>query len=194
MALRDEFYEAKPHKFSKEVKSVLITFGGTDQNNLTKVTLKNIYEICSDKNIKINIICGSGYLFKEELLKFIESLPYKNISCSFASGIISKVMEESEVAISSNGRTVYELADMNIPSIVICHHERENTHNFASLERGFLNLGIFNKDDSPSMIKQSFLKIVENSNYRELLFFNIEKFNFRNNKKKIVEKILSLLN
>jgi len=35
LALRDEFEDAIPHKFEDNVSSVLITFGGTDQNNLT---------------------------------------------------------------------------------------------------------------------------------------------------------------
>ena len=103
-------------------------------------------------------------------------------------------MEKTQIALSSNGRTVYELADMNIPSIILSHHERENTHSFASLEKGFINLGIFSKINNISnLIKENFQKLILDEDYRKLLFLNIEKYTFRDNKKKVVKKIMELL-
>jgi spore coat polysaccharide biosynthesis predicted glycosyltransferase SpsG/molybdopterin-guanine dinucleotide biosynthesis protein A len=192
MALRDEFYEAKPHEIIEDVESVLISFGGTDQNNLTMLALKSVIEIVEKKNIKVFIVCGSGYLFKKELEEYLSSLPYKNIELTYASGVISKIMEKTQIALSSNGRTVYELADMNIPSIVVSHHEREATHSFASLDKGFINLGIVNHDTSKK-IAEKFEKIVGDRDYRELLFMNIKKYSFRENKQKVVKKILLLI-
>jgi len=192
LALRDEFDSATPHRFKERVDSVLITFGGTDQNNLTLQTLKSIVPICRLYNIKIYIVCGSAYAFKDELSKFLEKLDYKSIEFTYNSGVISKIMEKTQIAISSNGRTVYELADMNIPSIIISHHQRENTHNFASLDKGFINLGVVDKNTS-TKLKRSFLKLVKDRDYRELLFLNIEKYSFRENKQKVVEKIFEVL-
>lgn len=192
LALRDEFYEAVPHSFIEEIREILITFGGTDQNNLTLLALKAIIEVCKSNNIKINVVCGSGYIFKEVLENYLQLLEYKNIELTFASGVISKIMERTQLAISSNGRTVYELADMNIPSIIISHHEREASHTFATLEKGFINLGIVN-DSTPKMIQKKFEKLIEDKDYRELLFMNIQKYTFRANKQKVVRKILELL-
>lgn len=193
LALRDEFYEAIPHKMVEEISEVLITFGGTDQNNLTLITLQAIMEKCCEQNIKINIVCGGAYKFKNELEQYLKNLDYKNISLTYASGIISKIMEKSCLAISSNGRTVYELADMNIPSIIVSHHEREATHSFATLEKGFINLGVVD-ENIHSKIKEKFEKLVDDRDYRELLFMNIKKYGFRENKQKVVKKILSLIN
>jgi len=192
LALRDEFYEAIPHKMVEEISEILVTFGGTDQNNLTLTTLKSIVKKCQEKDIKINIVCGGVYKFKEELEGYLQNLEYKNISLTYASGVISKVMEKSGLAISSNGRTVYELADMNIPSIIISHHEREATHSFATLEKGFINLGVVN-EDIELKIKEKFEKLIDDKDYRELLFMNIKKYSFRANKQKVVKKILELL-
>lgn len=192
LALRDEFYEATPHAFIDEVSEVLITFGGTDQNNLTLVSLKAIVGLCELKSIKINIVCGSAYAFKKELETYLRSVAYTHIELTYASGVISKIMEKTQIAISSNGRTVYELADMNIPSIVISHHEREATHCFATLEKGFINLGVMDSMVSDK-IKKTFLKLVEDREYRELLFMNIKKYSFRENKQKVVKKILDLV-
>ena len=193
LALRDEFEDAVPHKFEEMVDSVLITFGGTDHNNLTLLTLKSIINIAQDNHIKIYIVCGSGYLFKNELEEYLINHKYENIELTFAVGVISQIMEKTQIAFSSNGRTVYELADMNIPSVIISHHERENTHCFTRLENGFVNLGVYNKSKTAKLIENSCQKIIFDSDYRKLLFLNIQKFTFRKNKQKVVQKILELI-
>lgn len=192
LALRDEFDEATPHGNLEAIKEVMITFGGTDQNNLTQLTLEAINDICQENDIKINIVCGGAYAYQDELKKFLKQSDNKYIELFIASDVISKIMERSQLAISSNGRTVYELADMNIPSIVVSHHEREETHQFATLEKGFINLGVVD-GSTQKKIRNKFLKLVEDSDYRELLFMNIQKYSFRDNKQKVVKKIMELL-
>ena len=193
LTLRDEFENATPHKFKDKLNSILITFGGTDQNNLTLVTLKSIINIASNNNIKIYIVCGGGYLFKEALESYLNNHSYKNIELTYAIGIISKIMENTQIAFSSNGRTVYELADMNIVTIVVSHHKREDRHSFASLEKGFINLGVYDENRTKELIKISFEKLLFDYHYRKLLFLNIEQYKFRYNKKRVVNIILGLL-
>jgi len=192
LALRDEFIDAKPHNKDEKVTSVLITFGGTDQNNLTLTALESILPIVQEKNLKIYIVCGSGYLFKQELEEYLKDCSYKNIELTYASNVISQIMEKTQIAISSNGRTVYELAHMNIPSIIISHHKREATHTFASLEKGFINLGVYNTATN-NLIREKFQKMVKDNDYRELLFMNIRKYDFLENKQRVVKEILGLL-
>ena len=189
--LRDEFETAKTNGFSKIVRKLLVTFGGTDQHNITLKTLKNIANI--SKNIKIEIVCGGGYLHKEELDKFINTHKDRDIDVTFQTGVISKKMEKCDLAITSNGRTVYELAHMHIPSIVISQHEREKTHNFSKLENGFINIGSINDANIDKNIKKYTLKMISDSEYRYLLYLNTLKFNFLKNKKKVVKKIVSLI-
>ncbi len=190
--LRDEFNESKPHGFIDKVNGVLITFGGTDQNNLTLITLKNILRTCQKFDIKIYLLCGGGYRYKSDLEKFVSKYNNVDIEIFYTTNTVTKIMEKTQIAISSNGRTIYELADMNIPSIIISHHKREATHTFATLEHGFINLGVF-CESTEQLIKKNFEKIVTDENYRKLLYLNIKKFSFRDNKQKIVKKIMELL-
>lgn len=189
--LRDEFESAKRNSFKKSVEKILITFGGTDQHNLTLKVLKIISSF-TDK-IKIEAVCGGGYLYKEELLEYIAKNRNKNIDVTFETGVISKKMENCDLAVTSNGRTVYELAHMHIPSIVIPQHKRENTHNFSKLENGFINIGLASSRDIDKKIKKYCLKMIEDSEYRYLLYLNTLKFDFLKNKKKVVKIINSLL-
>ena len=47
---------------------------------------------------------------------------------------------------------------MNIPAIVVSHHDREATHTFASLEHGFINLGVVN-EQTTAKISEKFEKL-----------------------------------
>ena len=58
---------------------------------------------------------------------------------------MSRMMEGVDLAICSAGRTVYELAHMHIPSIVLAQHEREARHTFARADHGFAYMGIMRK-------------------------------------------------
>ena len=188
--LRDEFYDAKQNQFKEKVGNVLITFGGTDQHNLTFLSLKNLLE--RNKDINIKIVCGGGYFYKKELEEYISQISNKKIDLTYATGIISKKMENIDFAITSNGRTVYELAHMHIPSIVISQHKRELTHKFSRLENGLINIGIYN-DKIEEKLNFYLKKLMEDKEYRYLLYLNTLKFNFLKNKQKVLNKILKLL-
>ena len=87
---------------------------------------------------------------------------------------------------------MYELAEMNIPSIIISHHERELTHDFAKQETGFVNIGVFNENISVD-IRAAFIKLIDNKNHRLQLYHNIKKYNFLGNKKNVMNKIYDML-
>ena len=102
-------------------------------------------------------------------------------------------MEHSEIAIVSNGRTVYELAHMNIPAIVISMHERELTHNFACEENGFMNLGLYKKDSTPNVVHDALERLIVDTEFRSTLFKRTLPYQFNKNKERVLEKILSFL-
>lgn len=193
LTLRDEFYDVEPNLFKNSVKQILIMFGGTDQNNLTLKTLQSVDNICQEKNIKINIICGAGYLFLGDLKAYLHKSKYKNISIHYSIASVSEIMSKSQLAISSNGRAVFELAEMNIPTIIVSHHERENTHDFISLERGFINLGTLNKNTFIN-IQTKFIKLLNDRSFRKLLYTNLSMYSFIKNKEKVLKLITNKLN
>ncbi|MBD79838.1 MAG: cytidine 5'-phosphate N-acetylneuraminic acid synthetase [Crocinitomicaceae bacterium] len=191
--LRDEFIGARPNEFSEQVDSILISFGGTDPSNYTLEALKLILPVCVDHGIKIYIVTGNGYSHKDALKDYIAQCGYHNIEHTSATGIISSIMENVQIGISSNGRTTYELAHMNIVSMVMSHHERENTHKFASFENGFLHMGIYKENPQPNRFRDSFKQLVEDKDYRLAQFRKMEPLSFVSNKQKVVNIINNLL-
>ena len=109
-----------------------------------------------------------------------------------ASGVISGIMEQAQLAITSNGRTVYEFAHMNIPSIVIAQHDREITHAFATEENGFIPLGLYHEKNTATLVLSALKRLVHSVEFRQKLFRRTTAFNFSGNKQKIVKAILQL--
>jgi spore coat polysaccharide biosynthesis predicted glycosyltransferase SpsG/CMP-N-acetylneuraminic acid synthetase len=190
--LRDEFINAKKHRFKKNVSSVLLTFGGSDPTNLTMITLTRIFDFCVNHNIHIHIVVGYGYEFLDQLQKFIDIMEYPKITLITKTGIMSSIMEETGVAISSNGQTVYELAHMNIPTIVISHSEREDFHPFVKENHGFIYLGIYSKKLSEKILP-TFKELYENEAVRKKLLREMKNIDFSKNKSRVVNKMLSLI-
>ncbi|MFR3925625.1 MAG: hypothetical protein ACLTXI_10635 [Collinsella sp.] len=55
---------------------------------------------------------------------------------------MSDHMRKADMALSSQGRTTFELACMGVPTIVLAENEREQLHTFAQMDNGFINLGL----------------------------------------------------
>jgi len=126
--LRDEFNDVRKRHFSNDLKNLLITFGGTDPNNYTLRTFETVLDICKQKGVHIYIVTGPGYLHKEQLISRLEETDYDEIEYIHQTGVMSSIMEKVDLAIASAGRTVYELAHMRIPAIIMSQHDREATH------------------------------------------------------------------
>jgi spore coat polysaccharide biosynthesis predicted glycosyltransferase SpsG len=104
---------------------------------------------------------------------------------------MSSIMEKADLAISSAGRTMYELAHMRVPSIIMSQHEREETHTFARAENGFEYIGLMNPFNSQRLI-ESFNKMLDTQN-RKRLYDCMKKFRFERNKKRVIKRIMALL-
>ena len=189
--VRDEFYDAKSHRFKKKVDTILLTFGGTDQNNLADKVYDAIKETCKVRKILLYIVTGAGYKGYAQLKAKTKDNPF--VCLNRSTGVISSIMEKSQLAIVSNGRTVYELAHMNIPSIVISQHQREESHSFASSKTGFLSIGLFKSGTTEMELVKQLVRLLDDEEYRRQLFNRTKKYRFNDNKKKVLRSMLGLL-
>lgn len=103
-------------------------------------------------------------------------------------------MEQVQVAITSNGRTVYEFAHMNIPALVIAQHEREVTHAFASKQNGFIPLGIYQLGITEQQARDQLKRLILDNTHRQRLFKKMNSCRFTNNKEIVVNMIRGLFN
>ncbi|AYA39641.1 hypothetical protein D3790_03420 [Xenorhabdus nematophila] len=189
--LRDEFISAKKIEINHSVRKIFLSFGGEDTNNLTLRFLKLLIKYISIEEMNITIITGPAYSFKEGLIDFLKKIKHRNIEWIHnLKSNISKYMLDSDIAIVSNGRTVYELAALGIPSISISSNEREDLHNFPE-EAGFLKLGLHSNIPDDLFIK-SLINILDYKT-RLAIHKKTNEIDLKNGKKRIkilIEKLL----
>ncbi|NUE02283.1 cytidyltransferase-like protein [Halorubraceae archaeon YAN] len=138
--LRNEFRYATPRTEIPSVDTIMISFGGTDENNLTAKTLRALSDL--DQELHIDVVLGLGYDSMEQLKPIYKQFP-SHISIEINQDIKSMAehMERADLLITSNGRTLYEAASLNVPTISIAQNSREQKHPFAHISRGVLSLG-----------------------------------------------------
>jgi spore coat polysaccharide biosynthesis predicted glycosyltransferase SpsG len=131
--LRREFWDVPEKPIRPILETAMITFGGADIRNLTPKVLKllqNAYPRLFKK-----VIVGSSFRNVDE----IEKLKDKNTELIYCPGAaeMKKVMLESDIAISSGGQTIYELARVGIPTIAVAVADNQVDETEAMQKVGF---------------------------------------------------------
>lgn len=137
--LRDEFYSIHPKKVDETVNNILLLFGGTDPNGLTLKCLKWIDEL--EGNWSMTVVLGLGFRNPEKVLSLTENLKHRTEVVQKTS-VISRYMAKADIAVTSSGRTVFELGSLGVPMIAIAENEREMTHDFVQKSPGVIFLGL----------------------------------------------------
>jgi len=133
LMLKKEFWNVLVKKINKDLKKIMITFGGEDIRNLTLGILKKL--INSFPNIKKKVIIGRGF----QNIKKIEKFLNKNCELIYypATDEMINAMMESDIAISAGGQTLYELASIGVPAISVAVVENQRINAKTCAELGF---------------------------------------------------------
>lgn len=120
-------------EISAEVDHVLVLFGGTDPAELADKSLKALEAIGFQG--KVSCVRGLGaqdlaadYKLDLEILRDVKNM--------------GELMANSDLALSSAGRTISELMSIGVPTICLCQNQKELSHTHASIQNGVLNLGL----------------------------------------------------
>ncbi len=187
VCLRDEFQLVNKKCFSKDVRNILVMFGGTDPSNLNKKLYKSA-KIIHDlyPHIEFHFVTGIGYDMEGNNVKTDSS---KNIYVHSDVARVTEYMKNADIAISSQGRTVYEIASMGVPAVIMAQNEREMTHTFATMKNGFLNLGL-GKNVDVNSVANTLRWLIDTPNIRKNMRSLMLKYDFKNNMQRIREIII----
>ena len=153
--VREEFRVTKRKTVRKNVKKIVITFGGTDPTNKTQKIL-NIWKLLNQKAIQLIVILGLGYSRRNEIknmAKKMNAFGY-NVKIIERSDNLSQHFKDCDFAITSNGRTVFEIASMKIPMIAIAVNQRERLHSFVRYAKGGFHIDVHSKHDYIQILKK----------------------------------------
>jgi spore coat polysaccharide biosynthesis predicted glycosyltransferase SpsG len=123
------------------VDHVLLSFGGADPNNYTLRVLKLLNR--ASRSLSVTVIMGRAYEYHAELETYVNAGHSRHqVEVLSDVKMISKHMHRADVVFTSAGRTVYEVASLGTPMIVLAQNQRELSHSFVRLENGIVNLGL----------------------------------------------------
>lgn len=196
--VRDEFriWQNNLHHIKENVKNVLIMFGGTDPTNKTFKILKIILKT-NLKIIKFSIILGLGVKNKKEIKNLANKMNREGFCIEVIERMdfLAKIMKNSDFVISSNGRTIFELASMKKPIIAISVNKREKHHCFVEQSKIGFNIMLNSINDEKVFVRK-FEKMLEIQTRRTFMrkFEELELLNGVNRVKQIIENKYELNN
>lgn len=161
--VREEFRVKKRKTIRKKVKKIVITFGGTDPTNKTQKILQ-ILKSSDQKNVELIVILGLGYSRRNKIKNLSKKMNNSgfNVKIIERSDNLSQYFKDCDFAITSNGRTVFEIAAMKIPMIAIAVNKRERLHSFVRYSKSGFHVDVRSKNDYLQILK----KINEMMNYQ----------------------------
>lgn len=179
-------FESLPRKASIEpsVENILLLFGGTDPSNLAVKSLDAL-EAIGFSGV-VTVVRGLGaepidlskYSLKLNPLANVKNMP--------------AVMVQADLALSSAGRTITELACLGVPTICMAQNAKELTHAHTTEANGVKMLGLGNDVSSEKLASEIQSLIADFSKRKTLSSNALEATNTRSNAK-VVERILEKL-
>jgi CMP-N-acetylneuraminic acid synthetase len=185
VCLRDEFYTTQPIRIRKKVMTILVMFGGVDPSGLTQRVVKWLLQMRFDG--RVTVITGPGYRDAESLVE--QCKHDENFEVVSNTKVVSKYMSDADIAITSAGRTVFELASLGIPMVVLCQNTREQSHIMACKSKGVINLGL-GKKVTFDKFRGQLTKLLDSTELRRDMNRALRKYKFKSGIKNVWNIIL----
>lgn len=114
--LRKEFRNVVLKQICKTIQKIMLTVGGSDNYNLTEKILCTLEEFDGI----VDVVVGPAFIFVDELKKYENEKVRLHYNAD-----MSELMKKCDLAISSCGSTLYELAVSQVPTIGIVVAENQ---------------------------------------------------------------------
>ena len=182
--LPKSFLVYEPIKIHKFVKNIVATFGGADPQGYTdkllEIAVREKY-----RGLHFYVIIGVAKYNANQLKKYEQ---YDNITILYNIDYMAEIMNKADLAITSRGRTCYELASLGVPTISIAQNKRELKHKYICADNGFFCLGInATKDEIQKKIDDFLNMPYENK-------IDIQKLLLKNDLRNGRARVIELLN
>jgi len=174
--VRDEFRIWQRSKVRDQVEQIIVSFGGTDPTNKTRDVLDVINEM-NLKLVRVKVILGLGNTHKNEIKTMAKKMNHVGFKIDIIekADFLAKNIIESDFAIISNGRTVFEVAATRVPIISIAVNKREKDHSFV--DKANVGISTTLESNKDKLILMESIKLMMKTSHRRKYYKNLKKIN-----------------
>jgi spore coat polysaccharide biosynthesis predicted glycosyltransferase SpsG/CMP-N-acetylneuraminic acid synthetase len=122
-AILREHFRGREKQLRARPELVLLSFGGSDPQGLTLKAARALQAL--DASIEVVAVAGPAFSYRREFEALMKELPRKVPLINEAGGHIADLMLEADLVVGSGGMSVYELAALGTPGIVLGQNARE---------------------------------------------------------------------
>jgi len=146
-------------KHSSIMRNILVSFGGSDPNNLTLKVLQSLNKIRND--IKVRVLLGPAFRKsnKDKIVNLVRNSHYKMEVVG--NNRLNRLSSRMDLCISALGVSTYEWNYRNIPVVLLCNYKNDKKDT-QILER--LKIATFlgyHRDVTPRNIARRIESIIE---------------------------------
>jgi spore coat polysaccharide biosynthesis predicted glycosyltransferase SpsG len=163
-------------KINKKITNILITFGGSDANDYTSKILNYLLYFNYLDDYLITVVVGP-YYDRHKIFKLKKNLLLNKIKWVHKINDISKLIQKSDLVITTCGTTKYEVAAVRCPQIVIPISKISEKKN-----------NLFQKENLSVTLKYNFNRMQFNKIFKKILSFELRKKLYKNCRHKIDTK------
>ena len=163
--LRNQFIAQR--KYAKirslPIKNILVSFGGTDNENHTLHALTSLKKLNSDVNV--NVVTGTANIGK----KIIKNFCKKNFNYNYFEQVenMAKLMQVADLCIGSSGTTTWERCCVGLPAIaIVTSNDQKDIASAVSKNKCIINLGKIKKSDNVNYVR--LMKNLKNSELQNM--------------------------
>ncbi|HEV7503023.1 MAG TPA: hypothetical protein VGQ33_23555, partial [Vicinamibacteria bacterium] len=123
-AILREHFRGRAKEVRERAKLVLLSFGGSDPQGLTLKAARALQTL--DPAVEVVAVAGPAFSFRREFEALSATLPRRVPLINEAGGHIAELMLEADVMVGSGGMSVYEIAALGTPGIILGQNARED--------------------------------------------------------------------
>jgi len=122
--LREHFRDQPKKEVRERPGLVLLSFGGSDPQGLTLKAARALGAL--DASVDVVAVAGPAFAFRREFEALSAQLPRRIPLINEAGGHIAELMLEADLMVGSGGMSVYEIAALGTPGIILGQNARED--------------------------------------------------------------------
>jgi spore coat polysaccharide biosynthesis predicted glycosyltransferase SpsG/CMP-N-acetylneuraminic acid synthetase len=124
-AILREAFQRRSAEIAARGRRVVLSFGGSDPQNLTLKALAALSPLAlSVSDLSVTAVLGPAFSHRAELDELLERLPYRPRILSHVEHM-ADILVDADLVLCSGGMTVFEIAALGRPGVVLCQNAKE---------------------------------------------------------------------